>query len=82
MNPDQPPTFRWTERRTARLITILVSGAVVVADVALLLVFLGRAGGLPGGWKPYWYIPAGIFFVLVFATSRLVRNIEGFRRDE
>jgi len=82
MDPDQPSTFRWTERRTARLITILVSTAVVVADVALFVVFLGRAGGLPGGWKPYWYIPAGIFFVLVFATARLVRNIQAFLQDE
>ena len=82
MDPDQPPTFRWTERRTARLITILVSTAVVIADVALFVVFLGRAGGLPGGWRPYWYIPAGILFVLVFATMRLARNIQGFRRDE
>ena len=82
MNDDHRPTFRWTERRTARLITILVSAAVVVADVALFFVFLGRAGGLPGGWKPYWYIPAGILAVLVFAGLRLVRHVQSFQRDE
>ena len=79
---DEQPTFRWTERRAARMVTILVSAAVVVADLALFFVFLGRAEGLPGGWRPYWYIPAGILAVLVFASLRLVRHIKGFRRDE
>jgi hypothetical protein len=82
MNEDPQPTFRWTERRAARLVTILISAAVVVADVALFFVFIERASGLPGGWKQYWYIPGGIFAVLVFATMRLVRNVESFRRDE
>ena len=79
---DEQPTFRWTERRMARFVTILVSAAVVVADIALLFVFIGRAEGLPGGWRPYWYIPAGIIAVLVFASARLIRHIKGFRRDE
>ena len=82
MNDEKQPSFRWTERRAARLVTILVSAAVVVADVALFFVFLGRAGGLPGGWKSYWYIPAAILAVLAFASIRLVRHIKGFRRDE
>jgi hypothetical protein len=81
MTNEKPP-FRWTERRTARFVTILVSAAVVVADVALFFVFLSRASGLPGGWRPYWYIPAAILAVLLFASARLVRHIEGFRRDE
>ena len=79
---DEQPSFRWTERRLARFVTILISAAVVVADIALLFVFIGRAEGLPGGWRPYWYIPAGIVAVLVFASLRLVRHIKGFRRDE
>ena len=79
---ENQPTFRWTERRAARLVTILVSAAVVIADVALLFVFLGRAGGLPGGWKPYWYLPAGILAVLAFASLRLARQVQAFRRDE
>ena len=82
MNDEKQPGFRWTERRAARLLTILVSAAVVVADVALFFVFLQRASGLPGGWKPYWYIPAAILAVLVFASMRLVRHIKGFRLDE
>ena len=82
MSDTQLPTFRWTERRAARLVTILVSAAVVVADVALLFVFIGRAGGLPGGWRPYWYIPGGILAVLFFAGARLARNIKSFQRDE
>jgi len=82
MNDEKQQTFKWTERRAARLVTILVSAAVVVADVALFFVFLGRAGGLPGGWRPYWYIPASILAVLVFASLRLLRHIKGFRLDE
>ena len=82
MSDEQRPKFRWTERRAARLVTILISAAVVVADVALFFVFVGRAGGLPGGWRPYWYIPAGIVAVLVFASLRLVRHVQSFRRDE
>lgn len=81
MNEEQP-SFRWTERRMARFVTILISAAVVIADVALFFVFLGRASGLPGGWRPYWYIPAGILAVLVFASARLVRHIKSFRADE
>ena len=66
----------------ARFVTILISAAVVVADIALFFVFLGRASGLPGGWRPYWYIPAGILAVLVFASLRLIRHIQSFRADE
>jgi len=66
----------------ARFVTILISAAVVVADIALFFVFVGRASGLPGGWRPYWYIPAGILAVLVFASARLVRHIKSFRADE
>ena len=74
--------FQWTERRAARLATILVSGAVVVADVALLIVFIRSSTGLPGGWRPYWYIPAGIAAVFLFALSRLRRQLTLFIRDE
>jgi hypothetical protein len=81
MTDDRPP-FRWTERRTARLVTILLSAAVVVADLVLFFVFIRMAGALPGGWGSYWYIPAGIAGVFLFATGRLVRQIRLFRRDE
>lgn len=75
-------SFRWTERRTARLATMLVSGAVVVADLLLLVVFLRSSSGLPGGWRPYWYIPAGIAAVFLFALGRFRRQLNFFLRDE
>ncbi len=80
--PDSPKPFRWTERRTARLATMLVSGAVVVADLLLLAVFVRIATGLPGGWMSYWYIPAGIAAVFVFALNRFLRHLRLFREDQ
>jgi len=71
--------FHWTERRVARFITILSSGAVVVADVALLFVFKRHAGSFPEPWNTA--IPVGILGVLVFAVARLVRQIRLFRED-
>jgi Na+/proline symporter len=73
--------FRWTERRTARLATVLVAAAVVVADIVLFLVFAGTAKALPGGWTAYWYIPAGILAVLLFALRRLIVQLRLFRED-
>jgi hypothetical protein len=61
---------------------MLVSAAVVVADLLLLVVFLRSSGGLPGGWRPYWYIPAGIAAVFLFATARFRRQLSLFLRDE
>ncbi|MGH7681139.1 MAG: hypothetical protein ACRENN_04045 [Candidatus Eiseniibacteriota bacterium] len=75
-------SFRWTERRAARFATLFASGAVAVADVALLVVFLRSANGLPGGWKQYWYIPAGIALVFLFALSRFRKQLGQFLRDE
>jgi len=73
--------FRWTERRIARLATILVAGAVLVADVILFLVFTRIAKQLPGGWTSFWYIPAGILAVLLFALRRLLVQLRLFRED-
>jgi len=78
--PSKP--FRWTERRTARFATMFVSGAVVVADLLLLIVFIRTASTLPGGWKPYWYIPAAIAGVFLFALARFRRQLSLFLRDE
>jgi len=75
-------TFRWTERRAARFATLVISGAVAAADIALLVVFLRSAKALPGGWQPYWYIPAGIAIVFLFAASRFRRQLNQFLRDE
>ncbi len=73
--------FRWTERRTARFATILVAGTVVVADIVLFYVFIGIAKHLPGGWTSFWYIPAGILAVLLFALRRLLVHLRLFRED-
>lgn len=73
--------FRWTERRTARLATILVAGAVVVADIVLFLAFTATARRLPGGWTAYWYIPAGILAVFLFALRRFLVQLRLFRED-
>jgi hypothetical protein len=79
--PSQPPS-RWTEARTARLIAMIVSAAVVLADLWLLVAFLRVAGGLPGGWRAFWYIPFGILGILVFAGARFRRNWRLFHAGE
>jgi len=79
---DSPSSFRWTERRMARLATMLISGAVVVADLLLLFVFVRSASTLPGGWKAYWYIPAAIAGVFLFALYRFRRQLFLFLQDE
>jgi hypothetical protein len=79
---DSPSSFRWTERRMARLATMLISGAVVVADLLLLFAFVRSASTLPGGWKAYWYIPAAIAGVFLFALYRFRRQLFLFLQDE
>ncbi|HEX7078004.1 MAG TPA: hypothetical protein VF363_06255 [Candidatus Eisenbacteria bacterium] len=85
--PAPPPPgrapFRWTERRAARLVTILLSAAVVVADVFLFFVFKRESATFPPEarrWIPA--ISLGILMILVYAAGRLVRQIGLFRRDE
>jgi hypothetical protein len=73
---------RWSEARTARLISMLVSGAVAVADLWLLIVYLRVAGTLPGGWRAFWYIPAGIAAVMGFALLRLRWHWRLFKAGE
>jgi len=80
--PEKQP-FRWTERRAARVVTIVLSAAVVVADVFLFFVFLGQSRTFPEqarGWVPA--LAFGIFAIFVYALGRLVRQIGHFRRDE
>ena len=81
-DPGGPKRFVWTERRTARLAILLLSAAVVAADLVLLFVFLGMGDRLPGGLKAYWYIPAGIAGVLLFAGARFLRQLRLFLRDQ
>jgi hypothetical protein len=82
--PEQPPgqSQWWSEARLARLVTMAISAAVVVADLWLLVVFIQAASGLPGGWRSYWYIPAGIAGIFVFAFGRFLRHLGAFRRGE
>ena len=73
---------RWTEARTARLIAMVVAGAVAVADFWLLVVYLRVARGLPGGWRTYWYIPVGIAGIMAFAILRFRRHWRLFKAGE
>jgi hypothetical protein len=61
---------------------MLLSAAVVVADLLLLVAFIRSSTGLPGGWKAFWYIPAGIAAVFLFATARFRRQLSLFLKDE
>ena len=70
-----------TERRIARLVSIVVSAAVVVADVYLFATFLRfLRGQLPPGW--IWMIGTGIVLIFAFALWRLLNNIRLYRLDQ
>jgi hypothetical protein len=71
--------FQWTERRVARFVTILSSGAVVVADVVLFIMFRQHGAAFPPPWSSV--IPIGIAGILLFALARLRRQIRYFRED-
>jgi hypothetical protein len=81
MTPDAKK-FRWTEQRASRFATMVVSGAVVIADVVLMVVFARAASSLPGGWRAHWYIPAGILLVFAFALRRFLQHLALFRAEE
>ena len=72
--------FRWTERRTARFVTMVISGAVVIADIYLLTVVLSVDSPLMGGWKPA--ILVGIGAIFLFATYRFRRLLRLFLHEE
>jgi len=40
------------------------------------------ASGLPGGWRAYWYIPAAIAGIFVFALARFLRHLRKYRQGE
>ncbi|HET9952689.1 MAG TPA: hypothetical protein VFS09_12935 [Candidatus Eisenbacteria bacterium] len=61
---------------------MVVSGVVAVADLWLLVVYLRVAGGLPGGWRAYWYVPVGIAGIMLFALLRFLRNWRLFKAGE
>jgi hypothetical protein len=77
---DPRPPFRWTERRAARFVTMLISGAVVVADIYLLTVVLAVEPTLMAGWKPM--IIAGIAAIFLFAMYRFRRLLRLFLQGE
>jgi protein-S-isoprenylcysteine O-methyltransferase Ste14 len=69
-----------TERRIARLVSIVVSAAVVVADVYLFVTFVRfLRDQLPPSW--IWMIGTGIVLIFVFALWRLLNHIRLFRLD-
>ena len=72
--------FRWTERRTARLVTMLLSAAVVVADVYLFFMVTRMPAESMAGWKPM--ILVGVAAVFLFAMYRFRRQLRHFRADE
>jgi hypothetical protein len=72
----------WSEARTARLIAMVISGAVVVADLWLFVVFLRAVRSFPGGWRSYWYLLLGIVGIMGFAVLRLRRHWRSFKAGE
>jgi hypothetical protein len=77
---DPRPPFRWTERRASRFVIMVISGAVVLADIYLLTVVLSVDSALMGGWKPA--IMVGIGAIFLFATYRFRRLLRLFLHEE
>ena len=68
-----------TERRAARLASIIVSAAVVVADVVLVIAFLRYLpGAIPRRWMVL--ISIGILGIFLFALRRVIVHVSLFRR--
>jgi hypothetical protein len=78
-DPPARPPFRWTERRVARLATIIASAAVVAGDVVLFVVYRRHASAFAPPWDTV--IPIGIAAILLFAAARLRRQIRLFQED-
>ena len=74
------PPFRWTERRASRFITMVLSGAVVLADIYLFFMVSRMPGETMAGWKPM--ILAGVAAIFLFATYRFRRQVRLFLADE
>ena len=77
---DERQGFRWTERRAARLVTMLLSGAVVLADVYLFFMVSRMPAESMAGWKPM--VLVGVAAVFLFATYRFRRLLRLFLADE
>jgi arginine exporter protein ArgO len=80
--PEPEPPFRWTERRVARLTTLIVAGAVVLLDVVLFFVYFRTLAPVLQDLPLYRYmIPAGILAVLLFALTRFRTQLRLFKED-
>jgi peptidoglycan/LPS O-acetylase OafA/YrhL len=77
--PSEPPPFRWTERRVARLASVVTSAAVVAADVVLFVVYQQNVSAFVPPWRTV--VPIAILAILLFAVTRLRRQIRLFRED-
>ena len=76
-------SFRWSERRVARLSTLIVAGAVVILDVVLLFVYFRTVAPMLQDLPLYRYmIPTGILAVLLFALRRFLTQLRLFRQDQ
>jgi protein-S-isoprenylcysteine O-methyltransferase Ste14 len=78
-----PSSFRWTERRVARLSTVIVAGAVVILDVVLFVVYFRTLAPMLRDLPLYRVmIPAGILAVFLFALLRFLTQLRLFRQDQ
>ena len=78
-----PASLRWSERRVARLSTLVVAGAVVILDVVLLFVYFRTVAPMLQDLPLYRYmIPTGILAVLLFALRRFLTQLRLFRQDQ
>ena len=81
--PLMPAPFRWSERRVARLSTLIVAGAVVILDVVLLFVYFRTVAPMLQDLPLYRYmIPTGILAVFLFALRRFLTQLRLFRQDQ
>jgi hypothetical protein len=81
--PEPHTPFRWSERRVARLSTLIVAGAVVLLDIVLFFVFFRTVAPMLQDLPLYRYmIPAGILAVLLFALRRFLTQLRLFREDQ
>jgi hypothetical protein len=77
---DESKSFRWTERRAARLVTMVLSGSVVLADVYLFFMVSRMPAESMAGWKPA--VLAGVAAIFLFASYRFRRQLRFFLQDE
>ncbi len=75
--------FRWSERRVARLSTLVVAAAVVLLDLVLFYVYFRTVAPMLRDLPIYRYmIPAGILAVFLFALRRFLSQLRLFREDQ